>query len=156
MKKFLFSILTLFMIAPAAVACDINPPPPAIGHLSTEGCRLSMDDKCTPVPPRDLAAVFDLSYGEIYLVWTQNDDVPVCYWRVYYSLTSGGPNHKLGRADNDNRSLQAFSPTGSGVARRRGSHLLGGRVFPYRCDLQPPEPEGGLDSGPQPGAAGVC
>ena len=110
MKKFLFSILTLLIITPAAHAGDVKPPP-ATGHMNTEGCRLSMGDKRTPSPPGDLAAIYDLSYEEIYLVWSQSGDVPVCYWQVYYSLTSGGPYHKLGRADNDGRSQQAFSAT---------------------------------------------
>ena len=108
MKRFLFSILMLLVIAPSAHAGDIKPPP-VTGHLNTEGCRLSVGDKRTPSPPADLAAIYDLSYEEIYLVWSQNGDVPVCYWQVYYSLTSGGPYHNLGRADNDGRSQQAFS-----------------------------------------------
>ena len=108
MKRFLFSILALLVIAPAAHAGDIKPPP-VTGHMNTEGCRRRMGDKRTPSPPADLAAIYDFSYGEIYLVWTQKGDVPVCYWRVYYSLKSGGPYHKLGREDNDGRSQQTFA-----------------------------------------------
>jgi hypothetical protein len=108
MKRFLFPILALLVIAPAAYAGD-NKSPPVTGHLNTEGCRLRVGDKRTPSPPADLAAAYDHSSGEIFLVWSQNGDVPVCYWQVYYSLTSGGPYHKLGRADNDGRSQQAFA-----------------------------------------------
>jgi hypothetical protein len=108
MKKFLFSILTLLVITPAAQAGDVKSDR-STGEPTTEVCRLSLGDKRTPSAPSDLAAAYDHSSGEIYLVWSQGGDIPVCYWQVYYGLTSGGPYNKLGRSDNNGRSQQAFS-----------------------------------------------
>lgn len=108
MKKFLFSILMIVVMAPMAQAGNTEAAS-GTGGLTTEGCRLSLGDTRTPSPPSDLAAIYDHSSGEVFVVWSQSGDVPVCYWQVYYSLSSGGPYHKLGRADNDGRSQQAFS-----------------------------------------------
>lgn len=108
MKNILFSLIVLMMIVPPAQA-DGPKLVGTAGAPAVEGCSLSQGDRRTPSVPSDLAAAYDHSSGEIYLVWSQPGDVPVCYWEVYYSLSSGGPYHKLGRADNNGESQQVFS-----------------------------------------------
>lgn len=121
MRIFLLSCL-VFLIAPAAKA-DLpasgtiaSDPSITTGHpadgtqtLSRAGRGARAADLQAPCPPSDLAAVYDHSSRTIHLVWSQSGEVPVTYWRIYFSPTSGGPYKELGRVDNDGRSQQAFS-----------------------------------------------